>query len=91
MTVIQYNVYRGRMKLFPVVIFIVTAQVRGHKDPHVLQGRSAIVHLFEWKFADIATECENFLGPKGYAGVQVNWIKYIYVGYLLSLNSYVSD
>ncbi|KAA0203928.1 hypothetical protein HAZT_HAZT003498 [Hyalella azteca] len=30
-----------------------------------------IVHLFEWKWADIAAECENFLGPKGFAGVQV--------------------
>ena len=30
-----------------------------------------IVHLFEWKFDDIAKECENFLGPKGYDAVQV--------------------
>ena len=30
-----------------------------------------MVHLFEWKWDDIAKECENFLGPKGYAGVQV--------------------
>ncbi|XP_018017055.1 alpha-amylase 1 isoform X2 [Hyalella azteca] len=31
-----------------------------------------IVHLFEWKWADIAAECENFLGPKGFAGVQTS-------------------
>lgn len=30
-----------------------------------------IVHLFEWRFDDIAKECEQFLGPKGYAGIQV--------------------
>ena len=30
-----------------------------------------IVHLFEWKWADIAAECENFLAPKGFGGVQV--------------------
>jgi len=31
------------------------------------------VHLFEWKWDDIAAECENFLGPNGFAGVQVRW------------------
>jgi len=31
-----------------------------------------MVHLFEWKWADIADECENFLAPHGYAGVQVS-------------------
>lgn len=30
------------------------------------------VHLFEWKWTDIASECENFLGAKGYAAVQVS-------------------
>jgi len=39
-------------------------------------GRTAagdvFVHLFEWRWADIARECEEFLGPKGYAGVQIS-------------------
>ena len=30
------------------------------------------VHLFEWKWTDIAAECENYLGPAGFAGVQVS-------------------
>ena len=30
------------------------------------------VHLFEWKWSDVATECEQFLGPKGYSAVQVS-------------------
>ncbi|XP_008552028.1 alpha-amylase 1 [Microplitis demolitor] len=34
-----------------------------------------MVHLFEWKWSDIAVECERFLGPKGYAGVQVSPIQ----------------
>ena len=34
--------------------------------------RTAFVHLFEWKWTDIAKECETFLGPKGYAAVQVS-------------------
>lgn len=35
-------------------------------------NRSTIVHLFEWKFNDIAKECETYLGPNGFAGVQVS-------------------
>ncbi|BES99142.1 alpha-amylase [Nesidiocoris tenuis] len=31
-----------------------------------------IVHLFEWRFDDIAQECENFLGPRGFEAVQVS-------------------
>ena len=30
-----------------------------------------MVHLFQWKFNDIANECEKVLGPKGYEGVQI--------------------
>lgn len=40
-------------------------------DPHSWKDRSGIVHLFEWKWDDIADECERFLAPRGYAGVQV--------------------
>lgn len=42
------------------------------KDPHFLDNRSTIVHLFEWTWKDIAKECEDFLGPQGYGGVQVS-------------------
>ncbi len=31
-----------------------------------------MVHLFEWKWKDIAVECTQFLGPKGFAAVQVS-------------------
>ncbi|MGH9887570.1 MAG: hypothetical protein ACREBE_18715, partial [bacterium] len=43
-------------------------------------NRTAFVQLFEWKWTDIARECETYLGPKGFAAVQVsppnehNWI-----------------
>ncbi|PYP53906.1 MAG: ATPase [Gemmatimonadetes bacterium] len=30
------------------------------------------VHLFEWKWTDIATECEQVLGPAGFAAVQIS-------------------
>jgi hypothetical protein len=45
--------------------------VHAQWDPNVVPGHSGIVHLFEWKWQDIANECETFLGPKGFAGVQV--------------------
>jgi alpha-amylase len=41
-------------------------------DPNFVAGRTGIVHLFEWKYGDIAAECERFLGPKGFAGVQIS-------------------
>ncbi|MGL1904356.1 MAG: alpha-amylase family glycosyl hydrolase [Fibrobacterales bacterium] len=34
--------------------------------------RTVFVHLFEWQWADIALECENVLGPGGFAAVQVS-------------------
>ncbi len=34
--------------------------------------RTVLVHLFEWKWSDIAKECERYLGPKGFAAVQVS-------------------
>lgn len=36
------------------------------------QSRTAFVHLFEWSWNDIAQECEQHLGPKGFAAVQVS-------------------
>lgn len=41
-------------------------------DSHFIGNRQGIVHLFEWKWLDIAQECEDFLGPKGYGGVQTS-------------------
>ncbi|MFL1456069.1 carbohydrate-binding module family 20 domain-containing protein [Marinobacter sp. GN3S48] len=54
----------------------------------------AFVHLFEWKWSDVAQECENFLGPKGFRAVQVSppqehiqgsawWTRYQPVSYRL--------
>lgn len=34
--------------------------------------RDVLVHLFEWKWTDVARECTSFLGPKGFGGVQVS-------------------
>lgn len=56
------------------------------------------VHLFEWKWSDVAQECENFLGPKGFSAVQVSppqehiqggawWTRYQPVSYQLNSRS----
>lgn len=37
-----------------------------------LSGPTTFVHLFEWSWPDVAKECETFLGPNGYAAVQVS-------------------
>ncbi|KYO23553.1 amylase alpha 2A, pancreatic precursor [Alligator mississippiensis] len=41
-------------------------------NPHTKPGRTSIVHLFEWRWADIALECERYLGPNGFGGVQIS-------------------
>nr|AAA17751.2 alpha-amylase [Bombyx mori] len=43
-----------------------------YKNPHYASGRTTMVHLFEWKWDDIAAECERFLGPRGFGGIQVS-------------------
>ena len=47
----------------------------GHGPPDVIAldaPRTAFVQLFEWKWTDIARECETYLGPKGFAAVQIS-------------------
>lgn len=58
--------------IFSVTFFIFTSVTCvSHHNPQFHPGRSGIVHLFEWKWKDIARECE-FLGANEYAGVQVS-------------------
>ena len=58
------------------------------------QSRTVFVQLFEWPWPDIARECEEFLGPAGYAAIQVSppnehvrgpewWTRYQPVSYRL--------
>ncbi|XP_034949226.1 alpha-amylase-like [Chelonus insularis] len=63
---------RMEFKNICIVLLIFYTNVKGQKNPHYRDDRSTMVHLFEWKFDDIADECERFLGPKGYGGVQVS-------------------
>lgn len=38
---------------------------------HAAAG-DVFVHLFEWRWDDVATECETVLGPAGYRAVQIS-------------------
>lgn len=66
--------------------------------------RTVFVHLFEWKWTDIAQECETFLGPRGYAAIQISppqehvvasgnpwWERYQPVSYKLDSRSGTRD
>ena len=54
------------------------SQVLGEfTNSNCAHNRVAIVHLFEWKWSDVAAECERFLAPMGYCGVQVENKHYI--------------
>ncbi|XP_041466000.1 alpha-amylase B-like [Lytechinus variegatus] len=55
------------------VLLLATACANaGFSDPNFVGDRQVIVHLFEWKWTDIARECREYLGPHGFAGVQVS-------------------
>ncbi|KDR10404.1 alpha-amylase 1-like [Zootermopsis nevadensis] len=61
------------MRMSPLYsLLLALSAVSAQKDPNVAENTSAIVHLFEWKFDDVAAECERFLSPQGYAGVQLS-------------------
>jgi alpha-amylase len=63
------------MKLSICLVFLLCSVLVTYGDytnPHWLPGRSAMVHLMDWRWKDIANECETFLAPNGYAGVQVS-------------------
>lgn len=53
-------------------IFLYKDFVTAQKNPYFYNGRSIIVQLLEWKYTDIAKECETFLGPNGYGAIQVS-------------------
>ncbi|KHJ95619.1 alpha amylase, catalytic domain protein [Oesophagostomum dentatum] len=75
-------------------------ELEGRYDgPNTLPDRKTMVHLFEWKWTDIAKECEDFLQYYGYGAVQVSppnehitltqnndmpwWVRYQTVSYKL--------
>ncbi|XP_055383610.1 alpha-amylase-related protein-like [Condylostylus longicornis] len=43
-----------------------------YKNPHFHPNHIGIVQMFQWPFDYIARECEEYLGPQGFGGVQVS-------------------
>jgi len=58
--------------LISLATFLAIGLIDATKDPNSAPNRHTAIHLFEWKWTDIAAECERFLGPYGYAAVQVS-------------------
>uniref|UniRef100_A0A8C5Q0H5 Alpha-amylase n=1 Tax=Leptobrachium leishanense TaxID=445787 RepID=A0A8C5Q0H5_9ANUR len=54
------------------LLFLFIGVCSAHYNPNVEAGRTSIVHLFEWRWEDIAAECERYLGPNGFGGVQIS-------------------
>nr|AYV99593.1 venom polypeptide [Dolopus genitalis] len=87
--------------LFKFFVVLCSASIAlTQHNPHQWENRSTMVHLFEWKWSDIAAECERFLAPKGYGGVQISppnenvvvngrpwWERYQPMSYLLTTRS----
>nr|XP_054764856.1 alpha-amylase A-like [Lytechinus pictus] len=83
------------MKLLAILLALFVGASAWNHDPGFKDGRNVIVHLFEWPWNDIADECERFLGPYGFGGVQISppnghingdqwWTRYQPVNYWLN-------
>lgn len=64
---------RDTLASFSFIFVLLTLALSwAQKEPQFVDNRTTIVHLFEWTWPEIARECEEFLGPQGYGGVQVS-------------------
>ncbi|KAM4641397.1 pancreatic alpha-amylase-like isoform 1-T2 [Discoglossus pictus] len=58
------------MKL--LLLLVAAGLCSAQYNPNTRSGRTSIVHLFEWRWDDIAAECERYLAPNGFGGVQIS-------------------
>ncbi|SFD20025.1 type I pullulanase [Pseudoalteromonas denitrificans] len=83
------NKFRLMLRPLNILLLLSTLGVSS-----TVQAGTVFVHLFEWKWTDIATECETYLGPKGFDAVQISppyehitgdtwWTRYQPVSYQL--------
>ena len=81
-------------------LFTVAACSGTQPDPsqRPVLGDGVFVQMFEWRWTDLARECEDHLGPAGYAAVQTSppqehipgpqwWTRYQPVSYLVESRS----
>jgi alpha-amylase len=63
----------GLMLLAATLLVAISAKREADAKADANPGaRDVIVHLFEWPWASIASECTNVLGPNGFGAVQVS-------------------
>lgn len=77
MSTTDFKMYPFRVDLYllcTITLYIVAASqsISMNKYANYVPGHDVMVHLLEWKWTDIAEECETFLGIKGYGGIQVS-------------------
>lgn len=98
-----YQCFRHRFWLLIIVLLAVNANGDDKHPATTPNQETAInagvfVQLFEWRWPDVALECERFLGPAGYAAVQISppmehvtgaewWKRYQPVSYRLESRS----
>src|SRR5688500_19123350 len=92
--------HRTLMKTLALLFWtiLMTSTAMASRPAKYINGapRTVFVQLFEWRWADVARECEVFLGPRGFAAVQISppneharkagnpwWERYQPVGYNL--------
>eukprot|EP00057_Strongylocentrotus_purpuratus_P025691 XP_011680165.1 PREDICTED: alpha-amylase-like [Strongylocentrotus purpuratus] len=66
------SIFIGTMFRIVVLSLVISVVYGSSTEPNFADDRTVIVHLFEWKWTDIAEECERFIGPHKFAGVQVS-------------------
>jgi hypothetical protein len=72
---LSHLVSSGRMNPVHFLVFLLVlicgVDAGTYNDLQTWPNRSVIVHLFEWKYKDIAKECETFLSKYNYGAVQI--------------------
>jgi alpha-amylase len=72
---------RPASKLVAVVVLAAAAILGGYRwigpgapraEASLTGGRTVVASLFEWNWTSVASECRDFLGPRGYGYVQVS-------------------
>ncbi|WOD39366.1 alpha-amylase family protein [Nodosilinea sp. E11] len=62
----------GLVVLFNPAVLLPALSADVAQAPNEAPSPTTLVHLFEWTWTDIATECETYLGPHGYRAVQIS-------------------
>jgi alpha-amylase len=68
----MHRVLRVRLLMPLAVRCLIVLAVTALCLPLQAQPRGTFVHLFEWRWEDVARECEQVLGPAGYVAVQIS-------------------